>query len=428
MNYQESRAYIRDAQKYGSVLGLANMRELMKGLGNPQEKLRIIHVAGTNGKGSVIAYLYSILSQAGYRVGRYVSPTLYSYRERMEVAGQKVSRECFAGYLTRAANVIEEMTRKGLPHPTPFEIETAVAFLFFEEEKCDFVLLEVGLGGDMDATNIITSPCLSILTSVSMDHMAFLGNTLGEIAEKKAGIIKKGCPMITTVQKPEVKKVIMSVCEKQNTVFREADGAEAEILSENPLGQSFVYKGEEYDISLAGVCQKENAVLALEAADVLQEYGVKLSAEQKKKGLKEACWNGRFSVIHQKPLMIVDGAHNPGAADVLAESIKRYFSGKTIYYIIGMFRDKDYDEVIRKTFSYAKRIYTIETPDNPRALPAKELALAARKYHPDVQAMETIEAAVERAFEAAGEEDLILAFGSLSFIGDITRIVKERKG
>lgn len=428
MNYQESRAYIRDAQKYGSVLGLANMRELMKGLGNPQERLKIIHVAGTNGKGSVIAYLYSILSQAGYRVGRYVSPTLYSYRERMEVAGQKVSRESFADYMTRAANVIEKMTENGLPHPTPFEIETAVAFLFFEEEKCDFVLLEVGLGGDMDATNIITSPCLSIITSVSMDHMAFLGDTLGEIAEKKAGIIKKGCPMITAVQMPEAKKVIMSVCEKQNTVFREADKEEAELLSESPLGQRFSYKGEEYDISLAGVCQKENAVLALEAAAVLQEQGVNISAENKKTGLMKTCWNGRFTVIHQKPLMIVDGAHNPGAADVLAESIRHYFSGKTIYYIMGMFRDKDYNQVIQKTYAFAKKIYTIEAPDNPRALPAKELAEAAGKYHPHVKAMETIDAAVKEAFEEAGEEDVILAFGSLSFIGDITRIVKERKG
>lgn len=261
-----------------------------------------------------------------------------------------------------------------------------------------------------------------------MDHMAFLGDTLGEIAEKKAGIIKKGCPMITAVQMPEAKKVIMSVCEKQNTVFREADKEEAELLSESPLGQRFSYKGEEYDISLAGVCQKENAVLALEAAAVLQEQGVNISAENKKTGLMKTCWNGRFTVIHQKPLMIVDGAHNPGAADVLAESIRHYFSGKTIYYIMGMFRDKDYDQVIQKTYAFAKKIYTIEAPDNPRALPAKELAEAAGKYHPHVKAMETIDAAVKEAFEEAGEEDVILAFGSLSFIGDITRIVKERKG
>ena len=428
MNYQESRAYINDAQRYGSVLGLANMQELMKRLGNPQETLKIIHVAGTNGKGSVIAYLYNILSQAGYRVGRYVSPTLYSYRERMEVASEKVSREAFAGYLTMTANAIEEMTAEGLPHPTPFEIETAVAFLFFAQENCDFVLLEVGLGGDMDATNIITSPFLCILASISMDHMDFLGNTLAEIASKKAGIIKDGCPVITTAQKPEAEAVIRDVCEKMHTPFRKADGTEAVILEESPRGLVFSYKGEVYSVSLAGVCQRENAVLALEAAEILKEKGVVLTQEQIKRGLAQTSWNGRFTVIHQEPLMIVDGAHNPGAADVLAESIRHYFSDKTIYFIMGMFRDKDYDYVIQKTCSFAKKIITIETPDNPRALPAEELAEAVRRYHSDVQAAKTLEEAVEQAFAMAGREDLILAFGSLSFIGELTRIVKDQKG
>ena len=190
MNYQESREYIdKITREIPSVLGLEHMRELMKRLGNPQDDLKYVHVAGTNGKGSVIAFLYSALSGARYRIGRYVSPTLYSYRGRMEVSGSRISREDFAAYITQVSDVIAAMTKDGYPHPTAFEIETAVAFLFFKKENCDLVLLEVGMGGNLDATNIIKNTLLAVLVSISMDHMSFLGNTLAQIAEKKAGIM-----------------------------------------------------------------------------------------------------------------------------------------------------------------------------------------------------------------------------------------------
>ena len=194
MDYQQSRAYVKDADQYaGGALDLTNIKELMNRLGNPQDRLKYVHVAGTNGKGSVIAYLYTTLSDAGYRVGRYISPSVYSYREKMEVDGRAVSREAFAGYITRVAAAIEEMTEEGLAHPTPFEIETAVAFLFFAEEKCDLVILEVGMGGDLDATNIIKNTVLAVLVPISMDHQAFLGNTLSEIAEISAALRERDC-------------------------------------------------------------------------------------------------------------------------------------------------------------------------------------------------------------------------------------------
>lgn len=427
MNYQESRKYIEDSQKYGSVLGLDNMRELMGRLGNPQDKLKIIHVAGTNGKGSVIAYLYTVLREAGYRVGRYISPALYSYRERMEVSGEAVSREDFAICLSRTAQAISQMTEEGLPHPTPFEIETAVAFLFFEMKKCELVLLEVGMGGSLDATNIIKTPVLSVLASISIDHIGFLGNTLGEIAKTKAGIIKKGCPMITIHQKAEAENAIKDVCGICGVPFREADGNQALVIEESPEGQSFCYEGEEYRISLGGVYQKENAVLAIETLKMLSEIGFPTIEEQRKEGLFRTRWNGRFTVLSREPLFIVDGAHNPAAAEKMASSIRHYFDGKKIYFIIGMFRDKDYREVLSKTCPYAEKIFTIEAPDNPRALPAEELALAAREFHRDVQAMKSVEEAVETAYSLAGEEDVILAFGSLSFIGVLSEIVEKRK-
>lgn len=425
MDYQQSRAYIREAEKYGSVLGLANMQEMMKRLKNPQDDLQYVHVGGTNGKGSVIAYLYTTLSKAGYRVGRYISPTIYSYRERMETAGRPVSREKFAEYLTKVAEVIAEMTEEGLPHPTPFEIETAVAFLFFKDENCDLVLLEVGMGGSLDATNIIRNTKLAVLVSISMDHQSFLGNTFAEIAEKKAGIVKPGCTAVTTIQKKEAEQVLREKCEKEGVKLLKADWKEAEVQNEGCTGQTFRYKGEIYQVALAGVYQTENAVLALEALEALDKCGFPTTVQARREGLGNTLWNGRFTAICEKPLWIVDGAHNPAAADMLAASIRHYFKDKKIYYIMGVFRDKDYRSIIEKTHSHAEKILTIQTPGNPRALPAEELAQAVREYHEDVQAYSSIREAVKEAFRLAKQQDVVLAFGSLSFIGELTEIVRD---
>lgn len=428
MDYQQSRAYVKDADKYaGGALDLTNIKELMNRLGNPQDQLKYVHVAGTNGKGSVIAYLYTTLSEAGYRVGRYISPSVYSYREKMEVAGRAVSREQFAGYVTRVAAVIEEMIAEGLAHPTPFEIETAVAFLFFAEENCDLVVLEVGMGGNLDATNIIKNTILAVLVPISMDHQSFLGNTLAEIAEKKAGIIKPGCSVATVGQKPEALKVIQEVCREKGADLTVTDLEAAKAVKEDFAGQILEYKGETYELSLAGSYQTENAALAIEALNILDKKGYPTTIEQRKKGLKDTKWNGRLTIIHRKPLFIVDGAHNPAAADMLEDSVRKYFKGRRMFFIMGVFRDKDYQYIIRKLCPYAEQIVTVETPDNPRALPAEELAEAIRLCNPNVRAAESIRDAVDRVFAMAGREDVILSFGSLSFIGDITAIVKTQE-
>lgn len=428
MDYQQSRAYVKDADKYaGGALDLTNIKELMNRLGNPQDQLKYVHVAGTNGKGSVIAYLYTTLSEAGYRVGRYISPSVYSYREKMEVAGRAVSREQFAGYVTRVAAVIEEMIAEGLAHPTPFEIETAVAFLFFAEENCDLVVLEVGMGGNLDATNIIKNTILAVLVPISMDHQSFLGNTLAEIAEKKAGIIKPGCSVATVGQKPEALKVMQEVCREKGADLTVTDLEAAKAVKEDFAGQILEYKGETYELSLAGSYQTENAALAIEALNILDKKGYPTTIEQRKKGLKDTKWNGRLTIIHRKPLFIVDGAHNPAAADMLEDSVRKYFKGRRMFFIMGVFRDKDYQYIIRKLCPYAEQIVTVETPDNPRALPAEELAEAIRLCNPNVQAAESIRDAVDRVFAMAGREDVILSFGSLSFIGDITAIVKTQE-
>ena len=428
MDYQQSRAYIRDAEQYaGGAMDLTNIKELMKRLGNPQDQLKYIHVAGTNGKGSVIAYLYTTLMKAGYHVGRYISPSVYSYREKIETEGKPISREKFAEQTTRVAAVIEEMTAEGLAHPTPFEIETAVAFLFFAEEKCDPVILEVGMGGINDATNLITTTELAVLVPISMDHQSFLGNTISEIAEKKAGIIKPGSSVVTIGQETEALEVIKKTGAEAGADVCVADVSEAEVLEADFTGQRFCYKGEEYTLSLAGSYQTENAVLALEALRILDERGYHTTLEQRKEGLWATRWNGRLTIIHKDPLFIVDGAHNPAAADMLEDSVRKYFKDRRLFFIMGVFKDKDYPYIIRKLCPYAEQIFAIETPDNPRALPAEELAKAIRPYNANVRAEKNIPRAVEELFEMAGKDDVILSFGSRSFIGEITRIVNTRK-
>lgn len=428
MDYQQSRAYIRNAEQYaGGAMDLINIKELMKRLGNPQDQLKYIHVAGTNGKGSVIAYLYTTLMKAGYHVGRYISPSVYSYREKIETEGKPISREKFAEQTTRVAAVIEEMTAEGLAHPTPFEIETAVAFLFFAEEKCDPVILEVGMGGITDATNLITTTELAVLVPISMDHQSFLGNTISEIAEKKAGIIKPGSSVVTIGQETEALEVIKKTGAEAGADVCVADVSEAEVLEADFTGQRFCYKGEEYTLSLAGSYQTENAVLALEALRILDERGYHTTLEQRKEGLWATHWNGRLTIIHKDPLFIVDGAHNPAAADMLEDSVRKYFKDRRLFFIMGVFKDKDYPYIIRKLCPYAEQILAIETPDNPRALPAEELAKAIRPCNANVRAEKNIPRAVEELFEMAGKDDVILSFGSLSFIGEITRIVNTRK-
>ncbi len=437
MNYEESLAYIKDAEQYGSVLGLFNMQEMMKRLHSPQEKLSVIHVAGTNGKGSVIAYLCSVLRRSGKKVGRYTSPAIYEYRERFELDGEMITEERFARAVTDIAGVISGMTAEGLPHPTPFEIETAAAYLYYYEEKCDILIVEVGMGGDLDATNVISRPLLSVITSLSMDHMAFLGDSLAEIAAKKAGIIKPGCPMVSARQKEEAAAVLREVCVRCGVPYEEADPDSAEILEDTLDGLVFslpaggkepgAAEREIYRVRLTGDCQRDNAVLALKALEVLEKQGIHTSREDRREGLSETVWRGRFTVLCRDPVFVVDGAHNPDAADRLMVSAERYFNGKRMIYIMGMFKDKDYRTVIERTCPRADKVFTIETPDNPRALPAQELMEAVRPWCPDVTAVPSVEAGVRAALEAAGPEDVILAFGSLSFIGLMTAAVEREK-
>nr|WP_317360919.1 folylpolyglutamate synthase/dihydrofolate synthase family protein [uncultured Blautia sp.] len=425
MNYAEARVYLDEVSKYGSVLGLENMRELLGRLGNPQDDLKFIHISGTNGKGSVLAYLSTILSGGGYRTGRYISPTLFSYRERIQVDEQKIEKESLAHHVTAIAKAIEEMKAENAGNPTAFEVETALAFLYFKEKDCDIVVLETGLGGALDATNIIKTTVMEVIAPISMDHMDFLGDTLEKIAMQKAGIIKPHTAVVSASQEPDAKKVLNHVCKENQCSMYMVDPAQITDVLYDIEEQQFSYKNwKNVKITLAGSYQILNAALALEGVEELRRLGYRLTDEQVRQGLYRAVWRGRFTLLSKNPAVIIDGAHNPGAAKELKHSLDLYFKGKDLYYIFGVFQDKDYQEVIRLTAPLAKHIITVQTPGNPRALPADELKEAVQAVNPSVEAAQSIQEAVKKSLQLAKKEDAIIIFGSLSFLGEAERAVK----
>ena len=427
MNYKEARVYLDEVSKYGSVLGLESMRELLRRLGDPQNELKFIHISGTNGKGSVLAYLSTILSGAGYRTGRYISPTLFSYRERIQVDGEYIEKESLACHVTAIAAAAEEMQKAGLPSPTAFEMETALAFLYFKEKRCDIVTLEVGCGGLLDATNVITTTLMEVIASISMDHTDLLGDTLAKIAAQKAGIIKPDTMVVSAQQKSEAAQVIEDTCKEQHCTLQMVDESKISNVHYGAEGQTFSYKTwENVAISLAGSYQIKNAALALEGVEALRKLGYALSDQQVREGLLHTAWRGRFTTLRRDPTVIIDGAHNPAAALELKESLERYFPGKTLYFVMGMFKDKDYAQVIDLTAPLARHIITVETPGNPRAMPARELAEAVGKVNPSVEWADSVAHGVEKALAMAGKEDAVIVFGSLSFLGEAADAVNEK--
>lgn len=428
MNYEEAREYLDQVSKGGSVLGLDNMRELLKRLENPQDSLKFVHISGTNGKGSVLAYVSTVFKEAGYRTGRYISPTLFSYREKIQVNERFIGREDLARLTAKVKKAAEEMKNSGKGSPTIFEIETALAFLYFVEQKCDIVILETGLGGALDATNVITTSVMEVITSISMDHMEFLGDTLGKIALQKAGIIKPHTAVVSAMQETEAAEVILDVCRKKECICNMVDPKQIEHISYGCDGQSFSYKNwDNIKISLMGSYQIKNAALALEAIEALRERGYQLNDNAVYQGMKKAVWKGRFTIISKEPFIIMDGAHNQAAAEELVRSLKLYYPGKKFYYIFGMFRDKDYHQVIRLTAPLAEYIITVETPENPRALPAEELKKAVAEVNPSVEAAGSLRMAVNQVMEQIDKDAVIVIFGSLSFLGEAEMAVNRYK-
>lgn len=409
MTYEETMAYLEGLGKTGSVPGPTNIRNLLERLNNPQDELQFIHIAGTNGKGSVSEFTAEILMAAGYHIGRYVSPALQEYRERFQLDGGMITEADLIAYAGKVKQAADSMQAEGLTVPTIFEFETALTFLYFRDKKCDLVVLETGMGGRLDATNIVKNTALEIFTSISMDHMEYLGNTLTEIAGNKAGIIKPGSLAVSDWQPASAAAVLEREAWQQDCPLAFLDRSEITDVHSSLKEQSFSFrKFRNLKIHLAGLYQVENAALSVLAALALRKCGYRIPEDAVRSGLERAQWFGRFSVLEEKPLLIADGAHNPDGARKLADSVKFYFTNRRIIYIMGVLKDKDYRGIMKETAVYADRIITL-TPPNPRGLPAAVLAQSAGEAGKEAAAAGSVHEALQMAEAAAGPDDIILA-------------------
>ena len=448
MTYEEAKVYIEKVSQTGSILGLESIVNLMQELGDVQETLSVIHIGGTNGKGSTGAFIESVLIEAGYVVGRYTSPAVFDSFEVWRINRENISVEDYLACLDMVKEACERMLAKGMAQPTVFEVETALAFVYFAKKHCDYVLLEVGMGGETDATNLITKPICSVLTSISMDHMQFLGNTLEEIAKVKAGIIKAECSVVTSdAQKEEVLQVIekeakvkgaklllaksanMSMTDENKLVIKE-EMKQQSVLTEEKSTEDFAKIGLSCEhrelgavsLGLIGAYQVENANLAITVCMQI----LNIPNEIIKRGLQKAYWPGRFEIIAKKPFLILDGAHNEDAAKKLAETVQKYFTNRKITYIIGVLADKEHKKMLEIMLPLAQRVYTV-TPPNKRALAGEYLAAEVESLGYQAKNCGEMESAVELALTSASKEEVIVAFGSLSYLAKI-REAAERLG
>ena len=419
---------IQKFEKFGSVLGLERICLLMDRLGNPEKNMRFIHIAGTNGKGSVSRYLYEILLESGKKPGLFISPFLEKFNERIEYNGSMITDDEIARISERVVAEADKMVEEGLESPTEFEIITAMAFLYFSNKKADPVILEVGLGGRGDSTNIIENPLVTVFTSISYDHMDRLGDTIEQIAFEKAGIIKPGCTSVSGVRNPKAEKVLRDRADELNGAFVSAHDGKVTILKENLAGTKFLleddYIGGEYEISMPGRHQVENALTALKTIQVL-EKDIVVSPDAIKKGLKKAKQPGRLEIIKEKPLIILDGAHNEDGARVLKDTVKNLLGNGKVLTIAGMLRDKDI-EAITDNFLEFTEDFVITEPDNERKLSNKELAKIISAKGGNVIKQLSPEEAVAFALSKEAEAyDAIIFAGSLYLIGTVRRLLEN---
>lgn len=415
---------IHGFDRFGSVLGLERMNLLLEKLGRPEQGLPVIHVAGTNGKGSVCRYLYEALQENGYKAGMYISPYIQSFHERIQFDGGFITDQELEIYTNQVIAKAEEMVKEGFDSPTEFEVVTAIAFLYFAAQKADFVILEVGLGGTGDSTNVVQKPLISIITSIAYDHMQQLGNTLAEIAGEKAGIIKDGVPVVSNVEQREAAAVIARKAYEKGCVLYDATKLKYGIREESAAGTLFdmeIY-GTDYSetrISMAGRHQVENAKTALIALEILRKRGIiKVSRNKLYQGLEKARQPGRFEIFGEKPVVILDGAHNEAGAKALRQAMDSYYGGKNILVVAGMLADKETDKIAEHFRMISNRFIATE-PDNPRKLPAKELAGLLKQNGASCEIVENAAMAFTMAMDQNPCPDVVLFAGSLYLIGEI---------
>ena len=444
MTYKEAVDFVAKANDNAGEMGLEAVEGLLKELGNPEKDLAFIHVGGTNGKGSVSAYIAFILAAAGYKVGRYISPTIREYRERIQCLEWKegkpdisyISEQDFAAETDKLHIAYEKIKQSQNKLPSAFELETALGFLYFKDCHCDVVMLEVGMGGKRDATNCIPNSVCTVFTSISMDHMNVLGDSLSEIAQEKAGIIKQKGSVVAYDYaswieergwKDTISPVLEAYAKEMDASIHFADFQKLSNVFHSMDGIQFDY-GEYKQLMtpLLGENQVKNAALALECVSLLQKKGWNITKEAVYEGMRKVVWEGRFQVVWKHPHYIVDGAHNEDEAKSLATSVSLYLKNKKILCIVGILADKEYEKVLGHVAPLADKIITI-TPDNERALSATKCMEAAKAFCPCVEVGETVEHAMDMARQEESQYDVVLIFGSLYYLHHVYDYMEKRK-
>ncbi len=419
MTREEVMSFIDNSKKFGSKLELFRIERLCDILGNPQERLKCIHIAGTNGKGSTSVFISRILTDAGYKTGLYTSPFIYEFNERIQVENNPISDDDLTDIMSIVAKAVETMIAEGYEHPTEFELITAAAFLYFDRVGCDYVILEVGLGGIYDATNVIKSPMLSIITTISLDHTEYLGNTIAEVARNKCGIIKKNCPVLTCIHQNEsALEVIKNTAKEKNSSFTISDDKSLKIIKCDLSGNEFIYNEKSYITNLIGKYQVYNAITAINAAEFLNSQGLVISYRNIKNGLQTAKWPARYEILATDPVVIADGSHNSDGMRAFVETAKTILNQKKIICIFGMLKDKDYDFCLKKLSEITDTVIVTEV-DSPRKENIENLSAVAKKYIKNVFSEKENSDAVKAALSMASKGDIIVALGSLYMMNSI---------
>ena len=428
MKYEEAMKYITEVGNFGSNYGLERTYKLLEYLDNPEKDLKLIHIAGTNGKGSTTSMITEILMGEGYKVGMYTSPFIEEFEERIQINRNNIPKESLAILMDEIKVAVDKVIEAGYNHPTEFEIITVLMLLYFKKENIDFGVIEVGLGGTLDSTNVI-KPIIQVITSISFDHTNLLGNTLEKIAREKAGIIKKGIPTVIYPQQEEVLKVIKNKCFEMDSELYIANNENLKF--ENIVNLDKPYQLLKYNneidilLPLLGEHQIINLSVAMKAIEVLNNRNITdISVGSIVKSIKNVTWKGRLEVLSNNPYVVIDGAHNIQGIETLSRNIKKYFKYNNLYLILGILADKDVDEMVKVITPMAKKVYAV-TPNSIRAELAEDLKNEIIKYNENCQAYDDYKEAYLSALNNADENDLVLASGSLYMIGDIRRIINK---
>lgn len=426
MDIQEALTYLAGLTRFGVNLGLGRIEELLRRLGRPHKDLKIVHIGGTNGKGSTAVMLANILQSAGYRTGLFTSPHLHSYCERFQINGQEINQETLAGLISELRPHLEAMAAEGFEHPTEFEVVTALAMVYFYREKVDFLVLEVGMGGAIDSTNVVT-PLLAVITNVSVDHSGYLGSTVEEIAAVKSGIIKPGVPAVTAAAGDALAVIATACREKGSPLIIVGRDLTWKHQDASVSGQCFSVRGRRYHLDnlwlpLLGRHQQINAVTAIAAAEILVDRGFTVGERAVRDGLARTRWPARLEILRWEPLVLVDGAHNFDGARSLRRALEDYFPGRGKIMVLGLLADKEREKVVSE-LAPAARAVVVTRPDSPRAGHWQDLAADVRRYTTEVYLIENVEEAVHKALGLVRTGEMVFVAGSLYLAAEAREVL-----